>query len=182
MKYTFDGEVVLDLETLGKVAGAALLSIGACTIDGAEKFYVAINVESCCEAGLTADIDTVDWWNRQSKAARAAAFSGDTPLEIALELFSRWYNDVQAKATANGNTLGIWGNGAGFDQPILEAAYRACAMEVPWSYKELRCYRTLKALLPEVPLGTNIGTAHHALDDALFEAEHLRRLLAHIYK
>jgi exodeoxyribonuclease VIII len=73
----------------------------------------------------------------------------------------------------------VWGNGADFDLPILSAAYVAAGFGgPPWKPYNGRCYRTLKNLRPDVPRPERRGTAHNALDDAVFQAEHAIALLA----
>lgn len=172
MSTNYDSDVVLDLETVGTSAGCGILSIGACTVDGSRNFYIAVDIQSCYDTGLYADTDTLAWWRKQSMEARKEAFSGTINIEVALREFTKWYRQVGATA--------IWGNGADFDQPILAAAYGACDMKQHWKYSDSRCYRTVKALCPHITAGEFLGTRHYALDDAIHEAQHLRRILAAI--
>ena len=65
-------DIMINLETLGTVAGCVILSIGAVAFDRETgelgmEFYEVINQVSCEEAGLHVDQKTVDWW-----AARTA--------------------------------------------------------------------------------------------------------------
>jgi len=175
MTYPFDNQVMLDLETVGKRAGCGILSIGACTLgnEPRENFYVTIDIESCYDYALQSDSSTIEWWARQDAAVRAEAFSGKTSLPDALTAFAIWYRQVQANA--------LWGNGADFDKPILEAAYAACGIEVPWKYNAGRCYRTLRALYPQVPAAPFSGARHNALADAVNQAAHCHAILRHIY-
>lgn len=168
----YDSDVVLDLETVGTSAGCGILSIGATTLDGTRNFYIAVDIQSCYNIGLYADTDTLAWWRKQSMEARKEAFSGTIKIEVALREFTEWYRQVGATA--------IWGNGADFDLSILADAYGACEMVQPWKYSESRCYRTVKALCPHITAGEFLGTRHDALADAVHEARHLRRILAHI--
>ncbi len=72
--------------------------------------------------------------------------------------------------------IAIWGNGAGFDQPILSAVYRAVGVVQPWKFFNERCYRTLKNLYPGFPY-TRPKLAHHALEDAKAQAVHAVAIL-----
>lgn len=60
--------VMVDLETLGTKPGSVILSIGAVTfdLDGSGRdgrtFYQRVNIQSCLDAGMTVDGDTVEWW------------------------------------------------------------------------------------------------------------------------
>lgn len=76
--------------------------------------------------------------------------------------------------------LRIWTHGPGFDPPILEAAFHAVGLPVPWFYRALRDTRTLfdtAGIDPEADGSYrtfmsqyNTGTAHNALDDAIAQA------------
>jgi hypothetical protein len=66
----------------------------------------------------------------------------------------------------------IWGNGAAFDCEILQSLYGTFNMNVPWSFRQAQCYRTLKTQFGyEVPY-TRVGTFHNAEDDARTQALH----------
>jgi exodeoxyribonuclease VIII len=72
--------------------------------------------------------------------------------------------------------LKVWGNGSDFDNAILAACYAAVGQPLPWDFWHNRCYRTLKALRPELKLQRQ-GTYHNALDDAKTQAQHAIQLL-----
>jgi len=159
-------DVMIDIETMGTTPGAAILSIGAVTFGRAglgEIFYAPVLLQSCLDAGLHIDPETDAWWAKQSDAARAAAFRNDAaPLATVLEQFSNWFNLVRAERP--------WSQGANFDPPLLDAAYRACGMTPPWKYWNVRDTRTLYDLAG-VKVDRSKGTHHNALDDARTQAE-----------
>lgn len=159
-------DVMVDTETAGTTPGSAILSIGAVMFGPAglgEEFYAPISLASCTAVGLTIDPSTITWWMKQSDAARAAAFRDDAePLPAVLEQFTVWFNLVEAERP--------WAQGANFDPPLLEAAYRACGMTPPWKYWAVRDTRTLYELA-DVKVDRARGTHHHALDDARAQAE-----------
>lgn len=167
--------VMVDLETLGQTPGCSILSIGAVAFDEKTKmlgqeFYKVVSNDSCEAAGLTIDSATLDWWDRQSEEARRVLEQSNDPelclsLKYALEEFNIYLSQFNTKS------LYVWGNGASFDNAILICAYRAVGVEPVWKYWNDRCYRTLKALAPEVKLNRK-GTFHNALDDAKTQAEH----------
>lgn len=76
--------------------------------------------------------------------------------------------------------LRIYCHGPQFDLSIVEAAYHACGLEAPWNYRTPRDTRTLfdAAGIDDDGDGSfktfmsqhNIGTAHHAQDDAIAQA------------
>ena len=164
-------EVMVDLETLGNGSNAVIISIGAVAFDPQSgkiesEFYVNVDPQSCVDAGLKMDVSTVMWWMKQSDEARAAFNKENMPLEVALTTFKTWYPQGAA----------LWGNGATFDNVILSNAYTLAGIYRPWHFTKDRCYRTLKALRPDIKQ-EKVGVAHNALDDAKFQALHACKLL-----
>jgi exodeoxyribonuclease VIII len=174
-------DVMIDLETLGTHAGCVVLSIGAVAFSKDDdelgsEFYIEISRESCLAANLVVDDDTVTWWSNQSPEARdilsrTGADGKATPLPHALGSFTQWLSQFDL------GKVSVWGNGAAFDQPILEAAYLATGVEAPWKFYNARCYRTLKGLYRDVLLPDRVGVYHNALDDAKTQALHAIQLL-----
>lgn len=164
--------VMVDLETLGNGSNSVIISIGAVAfnLDKNETFtntfYSVTNPQSCIDVGLKMDASTVMWWMRQSEEARKAFAKEGYPLPQELINFSNWYPDG-AK---------FWGNGATFDNVILSNAYAACKIKKPWGYADDRCYRTVKALYPDVKV-ERVGVYHNAVDDAVTQAKHLVAML-----
>ena len=163
---------MIDIETLGKVPGAAVLSIGAVMFDSAglgETFCAAVSLQSCIDVGLKIDADTVSWWMKQSDEARRAAFRSDAPpLQAVLLRFTDWFVAQQARYP--------WCHGATFDVPILDAAYAACGLQTPWKFYDVRDTRTLYDLA-DVKVDRSAGTHHNALDDATAQAKAAARAL-----
>ncbi len=168
-------DAMLDLETTGKRAGCPILTIGAATFDLEHQFYAKIDLQSCHDVGLVDDPSTIAWWGDQSAEARMEALSGHMPLVVALGSFADWHQDMKTKY----GKVYIWGNGADFDQPILEAAYQACGMSKPWNYDASRCYRTLKNLPNNKTIKADpfVGVKHNALADAVYQAKHAMKIL-----
>ena len=161
--------IMLDLETMGNGNRAAIIAIGAVSFNSSgvkERFYQQVRIDMSIDAGLEMDASTVLWRLQQSDAARSA-FKGNekaTSLCDALDDFARWYASVGG--------VEVWGNGAAFDNTILSAAYRLTGIEQPWKFWNDRCYRTLKAMYPQVKMARS-GTHHNAVDDAHSQADHL---------
>lgn len=164
--------VMVDLETLGNGSNSVIVSIGAVEF-GPEglgrEFYTLVNPESCVKAGLQMDASTVMWWMTQSEEARSALGDKDAkPLARALLEFFDWYPPSAA----------FWGNGATFDNVILSNAYRVCNLSKPWTYSADRCYRTLRALRPDIKGVALPGeVAHNAITDAKYQARHAVNIL-----
>lgn len=171
--------ICVDLETLGTRPGSIIISIGATKFDEngpyGEPFYMRIDMQSCVDAGLLIDVDTVKWWMKQSDEARAEFQKESVELGYALTKFAVWCDNEEAKERDNCNCANIelWGNGANFDNSLLKAAYDKIGMEAPWKFWNDRCYRTLKAMYPHIKMPARTGTHHNALDDAISQVNHL---------
>ena len=164
--------VMLDLETWGTTPGCAIASIGAVIFDDQEitsTFYQRVELSSCVDAGLAVDAETLRWWFEQSNEVRQEAFAAGMPLSRALLKLNEFILGRKHVEPV------VWGNGAGFDNVILEACYKACGLPTPWKFYNNRCYRTVKNLLPSIKLERQ-GTHHNALHDAISQAEHLIRM------
>lgn len=164
---------MIDIETLGTAPGSVILSIGAVEFGKdriLDSFYQRVDPDSCVSLGMTIDAHTVMWWLQQSDAARDEITQPGMHISKALTRFSHWISDPDAE---------IWGNGAAFDNVLLADAYRRAGLPCPWKYQNDRCYRTLRALYPEIPMEPS-GTAHHALDDAVNQARHLMKILVEV--
>lgn len=160
--------VMLDIETLGRSRGCAIVSIGAVEFgpDGlGESFYRSVSLTSCEMVGLDVDAETVEWWLSQDDEARGE-ITGGIDLSNALAEFTTFYRGADE----------VWANAPAFDCEILEAAYEAVALAEPWSYDEERCHRTLRAF-PQAADVEPVGDAHNALDDAVYQAEVAYRTL-----
>lgn len=167
--------IVIDLETLSTQPHASIISIAAVAFDdvtGETLLEFKRNIEP--SPRLHIDPKTVMWWLNLPKDAQDAL---QTPkpmsIEQALEEFAF------AIRIAGPDAL-VWGNGATFDNVILASAYQVLGVKRPWGYKTDRCYRTIRAVFPNVPEPARIGVPHEALDDARHEAKHLLAILQHI--
>lgn len=164
-------DVMLDIETLGQGSFAAIISIGAVRFDVAngaigDKFYSRVCPQSSVDAGMHIDTSTVLWWFKQGDAARAEFNVPNPPkLKDVLLAFTGWMNRTPGEKR-------VWGNGATFDNVIVTNAYKLLGLERPWSYKGDRCYRTVRALFPDVKM-VDVGIAHRADHDAEAQARHL---------
>jgi hypothetical protein len=162
---------MLDIETLGREPGCAIVSVGAVKFgpEGlGETFYRSVSLSSCDARGLDVDIETLEWWLDQSDAAREQ-LSGGTQLPLVFQQFNEFYGDADE----------VWANSPSFDCEIMEAAYAATPLDEPWEYDEERDHRTLREL-PQAPSHDemdDIGTEHNALDDAVYQATQAHRTL-----
>ncbi|MFG6500177.1 3'-5' exonuclease [Sulfitobacter sp. 1A15106] len=171
-------DFVIDCETMGTHADAPICSIAVAAVRDGEEIVDQMKVVMAPSQWLgTIDPETVAWWLQQTDDARAALLTGGSTLDEALDdledfIFQHCRLD-EAK---------VWGFGAVADIVWLESAFRRLNRDIPWTYKNVRCLRTLceetgtdwKVFIPE-------GQAHHdPLVDALAEAKGLIAALASI--
>lgn len=183
--------VMLDLETLGLVPGAVVFAIAVVPFNLTviapldQCFYRVINVTSAVRAGLAIDPATLGWWRNQppeayeelSHALTMTTGHNLSDLSTALADLTQWYLALTAADSTPTDYPCLWGNGASFDQPLLEAAYRAVGTVEPWPFARHRCFRTLRHLNLPVHEPLFEGTRHHALFDARHQARWAQRLL-----
>lgn len=169
-------DVMIDLETLGTVPGCAIVSIGAVAFNEFEVeqdgFYMVVKIDNWNTLGLTIDglwkdIDTIDWWRKQSDEARAVF---EHPHRASLHACLRFLGGY----IASYGSPRVWGNGADFDNPIIAVAADKVGIDPKklWEPYNGRCYRTVKNQYKDVKL-VRTGTHHNALDDARSQAQHL---------
>jgi exodeoxyribonuclease VIII len=169
---------------MGNGSFAAILSIGAIKFDlgvpidpspglFADTFYARVSLESSLKAGLRIDASTVMWWLHPNMAEAREQLRIGEPLELdeALLGLSQWYGED--------DSLPVWGNGATFDNVILSNAYKAVGLERPWGYHSDRCFRTLRALAPQVAR-PQYGVKHDALSDAIAQALWLQAIVSEL--
>ena len=177
-------DIMLDLETLSSRPDAAIVSIGACTFrsDGEampeyerERRLIVFPVRADMAKGGRADIETMLWWGQQGAAARdmldEALRTQADPVKRLLDLI--WF------CTRPGQTVRVWGNGADFDNVVISEALRRHGLMPSWDRRNNRCFRTLKALAPDVPKPPN-DRPHCADSDAEAQARHAEAIFAHL--
>lgn len=173
-------EIMLDLETMGTDPYSPIIAIGAVRFEAGPmqamtSFYQSIKLESCMKLGLRPSASTIEWWMKQSDAAKRV-FEDEhaVDLPLALDAFTEWYG---------ARPDNVWGNSAAFDIGLLKDAYKACGKDFPVAFYRERCYRTLKGLpgMDQFKLQRR-GTHHNALDDAISQAHHCRDMLLSMRK
>lgn len=166
-------DISLDLETMDKKPSSAIISIGACYFDRytgeiGETFHQKVNLQSCIDVGLTVSADTLMWWLQQDEEAREKLKGNENErhLSAVLDNLSYFMRDCQM----------VWGNGATFDNCILENAFNQLGHEAPWKFWNSRDLRTLVDVGLELGIDPKNdlefeGVRHDALSDAIHQAK-----------
>lgn len=168
----FQRQTMLDLETLGTETDSPIAAIGAVHFDQSgptdEGFYTVVDLKTSVEAGARIDPEAVIWWMQQSDQARQLYSETVQEQKIPLALALRQLNDYLGAGS------GVWGNGAAFDNAIMNKAYNQCGIKPDWAFRNDLCYRSMKTIFPVEH--ERRGIYHHALDDARYQAEHLAKI------
>ncbi len=164
---------MIDLETLGIAQDAIVPIIGACifsptTGEITDTFYAHINQKDQQTLGRTTTPSTIDWWTKQSDAAKKEIIKPGRPFKDVMEEFAEF---LPTKCV-------VWGNGATFDISILENAFRMLDIQIPWAFWDVQDVRTVVNLAKQLPKARRVekgqfafeGVAHNALDDAVHQA------------
>lgn len=172
LQYT---HLMLDIETMNNTPDSPMTSIAAVPfnpdsgviLDKSQCFHVHLSLQDQLDLGLVPSASTTLWWLEQPDEARARLVAGQKnalPTVEALELLQ----DFVSRHCDMGQVR-VWGNGASFDQPIVETSFRRVKRGVPWVFYNLRCFRTLKALRPDLCV-FKPEVKHDALEDAYAQA------------
>lgn len=167
-----------------------------------------VHIDPRVQPGRDISADTVIWWMGQGEAARASltnatrmadriesdTFENLSEVEQdhvyeqagmlipnAAQAFIAWFNGVTDPEvqSRHGELEGVWSLG-GIDHVWLDSLMEYTGLKNPVHYALQRDFRTLRALFPEVQAPEFKGTPHNALDDALYQTEHMLNILQHI--
>ena len=189
---------IVDLETLSLEVNTAIVSIGCVVVDIQNlfiksKFYRICDAQEQINNGRITDDSTLGFWEKQKEQSPLAYKEMQTAC-LAYCLPTESYKVIPLKKALSElsdflswcsmDTLQLMGNGPEFDNAILSHAYKHCGFsELPWKYWNNQSLRTV-LWMGENVLGINPkndipfkGTKHHALDDAVYEAELLIAVL-----
>jgi len=155
---------MVDIETLDTQPSAVILSIGVVCLQDEMTFYAELN--PVFQQTRTVSESTVEWWKKQGNKPE-----GREELYLALINLSQYFGRYISAPI-------IWSKGTDFDVAILAHAYRQYALPVPWAYSNVRDFRTLKKLHPQLHYTEN-PNPHNALADAVCQARQLHQIMAY---
>lgn len=160
-------DIMIDIETWSHKSNGVIVSIGAVRFDMetgeiGDILYINIDPQSCIDVGLTISSETVWWWMQQDKAAINKLSEMKENIEYALKRLSLFVREDSF----------LWGNSARFDLGMLNNAYDACGMKLPWKYWQERDVRTLVSFNPEIKKSIVNDLSHDAISDCLYQIKY----------
>ena len=174
--------LMLDLETEDTAPTAVIVSIGMVLFNPNEPDGKIIRLPELYpnrnhqrSRGRTYSQDTLNWWEKQSPAAKLVY---NQPQQEVVEVIGAIRSVIEP---ADGMEVDhVWGNGAGFDNTILRSFFGSFEQEVPWEFWQDYCFRTLKQMPGAKGLAEPFqGIPHNAVDDAYNQARHLQKICQH---
>lgn len=179
--------IMIDIETMGNKSNSVIMSISAVAFDpntgeiNERVFDEHINMKSCTQYGLKFNEDTILWWLTQSDDARKMLVDGQKnsrDLPFILEQFKNWLYLIADDADTKVSKLWMWGNSPRFDLGIINDAYKVIGEDIPWSFRNERCVRTICGYIPEIKRNEVFeGTAHNGVDDCKHQIKYLIKTL-----
>lgn len=162
--------MMIDLETLDTKPSAVVLSVGLVVFskDVSGQYqehrtnYRTLDLQSQMDRGRTISESTLMWWMKQGREARGAAFQ-----EIDRVPVGQWGEELRVFYEGCEE---VWSHGAGFDVTIA-IAESLLDGNVPWGHREVRDTRTLSAITGLAVDKPPVTHAHHAVYDAIAQAE-----------
>jgi 3' exoribonuclease, RNase T-like len=170
----------LDCETLGLGVNPAIVSIGVQLFDRVSgklgpTFYHEIDLFTALKSGGVTG-STLSWWLKQGPNALRIFSKEPEVLKNKLPLATALHALINFLRESASGDVRVWANGPCADVTWLESAFDkgAVGLAPPWSYKNVRCYRTLVDAAEAVGFNINnvmfTGTRHNALADATYQA------------
>lgn len=189
-------EVMIDIESLGTVAGSPIVTIGAVLFDPRHcddskvlydrSLHVRIDISEAVNISRGVEGGTIRWWFEQDNDAIKALVSNDcVTVREALEKLWRYccergtFVDTEFFNGLSGlpKCSGYWAKDPDFDMQLLRYYYELPEIKtpMPWKFWECRSVRTVQHLAwsegPHVRPDFEIpGIAHNARWDAIEQA------------
>lgn len=169
--------IMMDIKTTGVRPGCRVLSIGLVEFD--EKGTIdslLVHPKLSDQVGVD-DGKTMGWWDTQSAEAKSVFADNHIlgeSVEYVYKRIKTFIDDLvdARKSLSQGLEkvdVCIWGNGATFDNSIVQHMFYAKGLPIPWNTFGDRCYRTAINMLGRPSLQRQ-GVHHNALDDAMYQA------------
>ena len=183
MNYT---DIMFDCETFSTRPTAKIVQLAAVPFNrrtgqiGApesETFNAYLDWHDTIDRDFHVDDETVRWWDKQAlfpQLQHNIATRGTKPAAVVSALVG-WIRHVCYRLPGPAFPVRVWSYGASADMVWIEYLLRHFNHLPPWSYKNVRCLRTV---LADNPWAERVQPAipHDALCDALAQAQTLVKI------
>ena len=161
-------DITFDLETCATTANAAVMQVAAVAWDRYANdnpfavqnggvtveyphyvFNEHVDLRSCVVDGFDFDPATVQWWARQSDAAKEAVTDGlAEPIREVFERFVLWIKQTMRESKAGSvnaqvDSVCLWCQGMDFDGAILRNICHKYDIELPFRHQQFRDCRSI---------------------------------------
>lgn len=178
--------IMMDIETMGTGADAAVISVELCVFDP-KTGEVGAKAEFHSTFGAMRDIgrkfepDTVKWWMQQDSEAQQGLFRDDADVDAGVfcRKIGRWIENI-----GEPRHLRIWAKDPTFDVMIMRSLFERC--EVKWTGRFWHEYSVRTMLLMGKALKIDdverVGFAHGALNDAVHQAKQVMNVMSGVVR
>lgn len=148
-------DLMLDLETLGKGPGFAVLSAAFIPFrlngkpldrisDVCYSLVAGVNIGDSLANGLKIDQNTMEWWSKQDPQVLRQQFSYANDINYFIDQIAVYMSDIKQLYTS----YTIWASAPKLDFGCLYYMYVAVGREAEWPflYSAERCFRTLRSM------------------------------------
>lgn len=177
--------IMVDLETTAKSENAGILSwaMVAFATDGEDipefTFDRVVTLRSCFFAGMKVEVDTQEWWDKQSPQAKHHILTGeaDSIRTVAKDAY------MQLEALAESHDIYLWSRGIDFDLPKIKWCFEHLLekdeRDFPFKFSHKMDVRTvLKFMQIDQSQFEFKGVQHHSVDDCMHDI----RMIQEAYK
>lgn len=174
IKDNLDKHWMLDIESLSTNNNGLVLSIGICNLADLnlrDIYYPGI-VEQLLN-GADVNQDTIKWWNMQDEDALDDIKNPDRCQLVTVRDRIKYLLETDIKDNY------IWAKPPQFDLTILGSMFTNAGLSLPWHWRNIIDVRTffLAFNTKKGPKLADKGIHHNALDDAIYQAKQVRKLL-----
>lgn len=171
-------ELMVDIETLDTAPTAVILSVGAVLFDPVDGSIhaskkIVCDVQTQLDKGRTVSAGTLAFWADQDSAIYRAQMAG---VRGGVEGVHSYAVCEPLRLLAK-KANGVWGNGAGFDNVILENYARMFGGPPLWPHWKNRCFRTFTSIYDPKKALRTMSAGHDALADATLQADWMHRIV-----
>lgn len=185
--------IMVDIETIGKVQDATIFQIAAASFDivsGEILNTIDLKLDVRSVEDFQADGDTLLWWLNENKELLTKLLNeGDLSEPKFYRLFREWMiaESLDSEGNETDYELAMWGNGISFDIVRLRNKFEKHNMPFPISYRNEFDVRTILELASDktgiskadlkLMATVDSETKHDALDDVRYQV----RLVSQAY-